>query len=332
MKEIIYITEWVKEINRWENTIEIVLFDNKKRAVPINIIDSIYILTDLKISTKILELLNQYGITIYFHNYYWWYIWSFFPKENKSSWSIIIKQSNVFIDKWLELSIKLMEASFYNMLKVLDRYKDRTWEQNILYLKEIYKNLRFYKINCIDDLMWYEWTFRRIYYEEFSKCILNKNIEFNERNRQPPRDLVNFLISLLNSSLYNFTNDTIIKSQLSPFISFYHSINYKRYSLCLDISEVFKPILVDRCILNLLNNNILDENVFSFNEEKLEWDISKDVIKKVFSYYKKWLEETVKVKKLERNYSFWYLITLDCYKLIKYLLEWEDFDFYKLYN
>lgn len=332
MKEIIYITEWVKEINRWENTIEIVMFNDNKKAIPINIIDSIYILTDLKISTKILELLNKYWITIYFHNYYWWLIWSFFPKENKSSGSIIIKQSDLFMKQSLLLSKKLMSSSFYNMLKVLDRYKERTDEKNILYLKEIYKNLDFYKINTIEDLMWYEWTFRRIYYEEFSKCILNKNIKFDERNRQPPKDLVNFLISLLNSSLYNLTNDTIIKSQLSPFISFYHSINYKRYSLCLDISEIFKPILVDRCILNLINNNIVNENDFFFDNEKLEWIISKDIIKKVFTYYKKWLEETVKVKKLDRNYSYSYLITLECYKIIKYILEWEDFEFYRLYN
>jgi len=58
-------------------------------------------------------------------------------------------------------------------------------------------------------------------------------------------------------------NDSIIKSQLSPFISFYHSMNQNRYNLSLDIAEIFKPILVDRLILKLLNNNMLKPSDFT---------------------------------------------------------------------
>lgn len=331
-KETIYITEGISELIRFENTIMVIKSDWTKKSFPIEIIESIYIMTNLKISTNLLELLNQFDITIYFHWYYWNYVWSFFPKESVTSGAIIVDQVINFEKNKLLLSKKLMDAAFYNMIKVLERYKDIVNDEQFNKLKILRKSIYEPYINGIDTLMWLEWNFRQIYYDLLWSCIKNKNFTFDWRNRQPPRDPINSLISLLNMSCYNTVNDSIIKSQLSPFISFYHSMNQRRYNLSLDLAEIFKPILVDRLILNLINNNVLKKT--DFKKDKSIWMVSltDDALKIVFIEWRKLLDETILVEKLWKKYNWKYVMILESYKLLKFLSTNEDFDFYKLYK
>jgi len=331
-KEVLYITSGVYEILRKDNTI-IIVKEEWTKTFPIEIIDALYIYTDLKISTQLLGLLNKYNIQIYFHWYYWNYIWSYFPKENNVSGAIIVEQVKNFTENSLFYSKKLMYSAFSNMLKVLDRHKDKLDKDILQKMKDLRDQLIYNNnIQDINTLMWLEWIFRNFYYSQFSKCIKNNNFIFNERNRQPPKDPVNSLMSLLNMNCYNLVNDSIIKSQLSPFISFYHSMNQKRYNLSLDIAEIFKPILVDRLILKLLNNNMLKKS--DFIKDKSIWlvKLKDDTYKKVMLEWNNSINEYLYIKSLWKKYNWKSIIQFECYKIMKY---WNDknynLNFYILY-
>ena len=327
-KEILYITEWVSYIKRWENTIVVVKKDETKKVIPIEIIESLYIFTQLSITTWLLEILNKYNIPIYFHGYYWNYTGSFYPREQTTSWAIIVDQVNNFSNDWLWYAKKLMYSAFSNMIKVLNRYNNLVDKEKILRLKEIRNNID--NICSINDLMWLEWIFRQIYYSQFSKCIKNNKFSFNDRNRQPPTDPVNSLMSLLNMCCYNMVNDSIIKSQLSPFISFYHSMNQNRYNLSLDIAEIFKPILVDRLILKLLNNNMLKPS--DFTKDKVIWivKLKEASYKKVMNEWNMTINDNITLKQLWKKYTWKSIVKFECYKIIKYWWEKNNFNFYIL--
>ena len=89
--------------------------------------------------------------------------------------------------------------------------------------------------------------------------IINQEIEFDKRVMHPPDNMINSLISFVNSLVYTRTLSEIYHTQLNPTISYLHEPGIRRYSLCLDISEVFKPLIGDRLIFSLLNRKQITE-------------------------------------------------------------------------
>jgi CRISPR-associated protein Cas1 len=101
------------------------------------------------------------------------------------------------------------------------------------------------------------------------------------------------------------------------------------HSLSLDISELFKPLLVDRVIFKVLNKREIQESDF---DAKLDRIVLKDKGKATFlKAYEERLNETIKHRTLNRNVSYKHLIKLECYKLQKHLLEMEEYKPFKMY-
>jgi CRISPR-associated protein Cas1 len=119
--------------------------------------------------------------------------------------------------------------------------------------------------------------------------------------------------------MYTTVLSEIYKTQLNPTISFLHEPAMKRYSLSLDISEIFKPLIVDSLILSLINNRSINKNHFEFIEDKICFLNEKG--KKIFiKAYEDRLVKTIKHRKLNRQTSYRYLIRLEGYKLIKHFI------------
>ena len=114
----------------------------------------------------------------------------------------------------------------------------------------------------------------------------------------------------------------IYHTQLNPTISFLHEPGYRRYSLALDLSEIFKPILVDRTIFRVLNKKEIRKQHFDKNINSCFLTQSG---KKV--YLRAWeerLSETIKHRTLNKHVSYKHLVKLECYKVAKYILKDED--------
>ena len=115
-------------------------------------------------------------------------------------------------------------------------------------------------VQDIDELMGVEGNMRRMYYEGFNLII--DDFEMGSRTKQPPGNEVNALISFGNMMCYSQCLRAIHQTQLNPTISYLHTPGERRYSLALDISEIFKPILVDRVIFKVLNKKMIQEKHF----------------------------------------------------------------------
>ena len=106
----------------------------------------------------------------------------------------------------------------------------------------------------IEMLMGIEGNIRQHYYAEWN-AIVNQEINFNKRVMHPPDNMINSLISFVNSLIYAKTLSEVYHTQLNPTISYLHEPGARRFSLCLDISEIFKPLktlFIIRIILRLL--------------------------------------------------------------------------------
>jgi len=117
--------------------------------------------------------------------------------------------------------------------------------------------------------------------------------------------------------------------KLNPTISYLHTPGERRYSLSLDITEIFKPLLVDRVIFKLLNKKELQERHF---DKKMNRCLLNQAGKKIFvKAFEDRLNETIKHRTLNRSVSYKHLMKLECYKLAKHLLGMEEYKPFKMW-
>ena len=177
----------------------------------------------------------------------------------------------------------------------------------------------------VEELMGLEGNIRQIYYEGFDLII--NDFEMGTRTKQPPQNEVNALISFGNMMCYSQCLRAIHQTQLNPTISYLHSPGERRYSLSLDISEIFKPILVDRVIFKLLNRRELQERHF---ESKLNRCLLNPSGKKIFvKAFDDRLNETIQHRSLKRKVSYKHLIKLSVTNLASICWEWKSINLLK---
>lgn len=116
----------------------------------------------------------------------------------------------------------------------------------------------------------------------------------------------------------------IYKTHLNQSISFLHSPREGRFSLSLDLSEAFKPIVVFKTIFELVGKKRLQ--VSKHFDKSLNYALLNDAGKKIFvDAFETRINETFMHTKLKRKVSLKHCLKLDGYKLIKYILEDKEF-------
>jgi len=293
----------------------------KKIPIPIKDIDSIYLFGEIDINNKLITFLSQNNIMLHFFNYYGFYTGTFYPKEFLLSGDLLVKQVLHYYSKKkrIILAKEFVLGAIYGAILNLKRYKEKT-DNEIGQLQRLAKSIE--DQHSISMIMGVEGNAKEIYYNAFPK-IINQKIEFNKRVKNPPDNMMNALISFTNSLVYSTVLKEIYKTQLNPTIAYLHEPSARRFSLSLDISEIFKPIFGDRLIFSLLNDGVLKQSHFdkNLNFAYLKEDGRKIVVKA----FEDKLNTTFHHKGLGRIISYRKLIRLELYKLIKHLMNEENY-------
>ncbi|KDE62025.1 CRISPR-associated protein Cas1 [Fusobacterium necrophorum BL] len=306
-------------LKRKDNTITFINEKEEKKDIPIEMIDDFYIMSEMNFNTKFINYISQFGIPIHFFNYYTFYTGSFYPRETMVSGQLLVKQVEHYLneEKRIEIAREFIEGASFNIYRNLRYYNGRGKDVSTYMhqIEELRKQLP--NVTKVDELMGYEGNIRKIYYEAWN-IIINQNIQFEKRVKNPPDNMINSLISFVNTLFYTKVLGEIYKTQLNSTISYLHQPSTKRFSLSLDISEIFKPLIVDRLIFSLLNKKQITEKSFvkDFEYLRLKEDASKLIVQEL----EERLKQVIQHKDLNRKVSYQYLIRLECYKLIKHLL------------
>jgi CRISPR-associated protein Cas1 len=316
-------------LKRKENTLylESKSEEHQRKYIPVNDVDEIFIFGEVDINSKLINFLGQNGITVHFFNWHGFFTSSLFPRQRNVSGHLLVKQVQNYLDhkKRMYIATEITRGAIFNIKKNIDYYSSRGRElADILEAVESEMNTIDSASN-IPELMGAEGKVRENYYKAFSQ-ILNE-FEFDKRVRRPPDNPINALISFGNSLLYTTCLSQIYVTQLNPTISYLHEPSERRYSLALDIAEIFKPIIVDRTIFKLVNKGMLDESDF---DEDVNFCYLTEKGRKTFvKEFDERLETTIKHRKLGRNVSYRTLIRMECYKLVKHLLEDELYEAFR---
>lgn len=296
----------------------------ERRVIPVEDVDSLWAFGELELNARVLVFLSQHRVPVHFFNYYGFYSGSFYPREYLHAGYLVVRQVRHYSNRRLRLTIarEFIGSALHNILRNLRYYGTRgadVQEQTEAVQAEA---LRLDSVRDVPELMGCEGRARAAYYRAFAR-ILRDDREFTKRVRRPPDNIVNALISFTNGLVYSAALTQIYRTQLNPTISFLHEPGARRFSLALDLAEVFKPVLADRLLFKLLNNRQLGDRDFA---QDLNCCYLKDSGRKVV--LKEWdarLQTTIEHRRLRRKVSYERLIRLECYKLVRHLTNVEPY-------
>jgi len=299
--------------------------DNKNVYIPIENTKEIYVLNEVSINSKLLDFLSKNHVIVHFFNYYEGYIGTFYPKDNYCSGKLLIKQVHAYENNRLIIAKNIVRGIGDNIYEVLYHYykhSKKEVKETIDWIKSDFYRL----LQAADDIKYVlaiEGDLWQKFYSMFT-YILPEDFVLSKRVKRPPDNPINAMISFGNSLLYNKTISVIYQTHLDQRISFLHEPSEGRFSLSLDLCEVFKPIIVFRSIFNLVNNRKIQ--VEKHFDKKVNYCVLNEEGRNQFiQEFEERIETLFMHPVLRRKVSYKTAIKLDCYKLIKFLLEGKEF-------
>lgn len=215
--------------------------DGKNVYIPIENTKEIYCMNEVTVNTKLLDFLSQNHVVVHFFNYYEGYSGTFYPKNQYNSGRLLVKQVEAYNNSRIVIAKAIVRGIGSNIYEVLYHYYKHGKKE----VKEVLDWIReeFYKrvdsSENVKEVMAAEGEVWSRFYGSF-QYFLPEDFVMNKRVKRPPDNPINALISFGNTLLYTKTISATYRTHLDQRVSFLHEPSEGRFSLSLDISEVFK--------------------------------------------------------------------------------------------
>jgi CRISPR-associated protein Cas1 len=313
-------------LERSDDTLRLVPDDDgEKQYIPIENAEAFFLHGQIDFNTRLMSFLNDRTVALHVFGWEDYYSGSVMPKRGQTSGKTVVNQVRAYenSEHRRQLAAAIVRGSIHNMRTNVVYYNGRDHD-----LDGVVEELdtvveRVDEGLPVDELLGTEATARKAYYRSFND-ILPSEFQLNKREYDPPPNEINSLISFGNSLVYANCVSAIRATALDPTISYLHEPGERRYSLSLDLADLFKPVLADRVLFRLLNRNQISENDF---ETELGSCLLNESGRETYTKeFEETLERTVEHPTLNRKVSYQYLMRLEAYKLKKHLLTGEVYD------
>lgn len=312
------------ELSRSEGTLRIDTLEGETKYLPVESIDALYLHGQITFNTRALGLLNDEAVPVHVFGWKDYYKGSYLPKREHISGNTVVEQVRAYDDHERRLSIArdIISASIHNAHRNIRYYNERGASfDGTLDRLDVQRN-RVEEMYDINELRGIEATARKHYYACLGS-ILRDPFDFERREYNPPTNEVNALISFLNSMVYTVCVSAIRKTALDPTVGFVHEPGDRRFTLSLDIADIFKPILADRVLFRLVNRQQL--SIDDFEQELDGYLLTEDGRLTVLEEFESTLDETIEHRRLNRKVSYKTLVQTDVYSLKKHILTGEPY-------
>lgn len=301
----------------------------EKAVLPVEAVDALHLFGEVDLNSKLVVFLAQASIPVHVYDYYGNYAASLYPREYLLSGRLTVAQVEHYLcpDRRLALARAFVDAALFNIRRTLLYYEKRVADScavgDALAVVE-QEATRVPTEPTIPELMAAEGRARDAYYRAWPALLGSAAaaFPFDGRNRRPPSNALNAAISFGNALCYAACLKALYRTALDPTISYLHEPGDRRFSLALDLAEVFKPLLVDRAIFRLLKTGRLQPKHF---EPRLGGVYLTEAGRRRFvEAWDERLRRTVRHRRLGRHVSYERLVRLDAYRLVRHLTDAGD--------
>lgn len=315
-------------IERQDDTARVITEDGETEYLPIEHAEAVFLHGQIDYNTRFVSFMNDHGVAAHVFGWNDYYSGSIMPDRGQTSGQTLVEQVRAYDETphRRSLAAEFVAGSIHNMRTNVVYYDDRTADLGYV-IEDLEQALSDVDDELpVDELMGVEATARKAYYQAF-RDILQTDLDFGSREYNPPPNEVNSLISFGNSLVYANVVSGIRATALDPAVSYLHEPGERRYSLSLDIADLFKPVLADRVLFRLVNRSQITDDHF---RQELGSCLLNEEGRKVYTKaFEETLERTVDHPELNRKVSYQYLLRLEAYKLKKHLLTGESYDAFR---
>ena len=263
----LYVSKPGSRVGRSENTLVIKTKDGEKIEQPMIYISHLAVFGGVQISTQALSALMRLGIPVlYFSSGGWFYGMS----HGLMHKNVMLRQAQfkkaADLPGCIKIARRLVWAKIKNSRTMIRRNHPEPSKEVLSELDRFAKAA--IKANSLETLLGIEGSAARVYFGAFNGVLKPKGFEqevafnFRQRNRRPPKDPVNALLSLVYALMTKDFTVTLMAVGLDPYMGFYHQPKYGKPALALDLMEEFRPIIGDSVVINLINNGEITADDF----------------------------------------------------------------------
>ena len=192
--------------------------------------------------------------------------------------NVVLRQQQFLSSRDEKISLDIAKncilGKVYNARWILERaIRDHPMQIDVEAVKSSSVKLKEFleyiqNANSIEQLRGYEGEAASIYFGVFDELILQqkKDFQFHGRNRRPPLDNVNAMLSFVYTLLNNQITSALEVVGLDPYVGFMHTDRPGRTSLSLDLIEELRAVMADRFVLSLINKKIVNGKNFTQKE------------------------------------------------------------------
>lgn len=286
------------------------------KKVPLSYVEQLAVFGNVQITTQLMQYLLQQGVEIHYFTYGGKYLGC---SKGEHSRNIFLRcaQYELFADmeKRVMIARILVDGKIGNQIAVIRRHRwdsseksagqnenekdadakncrgniceNYNWHADVESLEKQRRLLE--KKERIEEIMGIEGMASMIYFRSYGQ-MFKSELRFCGRNRRPPRDPVNAVLSLTYTFLTRDMCSILDVQSFETYLGFLHGIRYGRKSLALDLIEVFRQPAADRLVLRLFNKQILTK--YDFREDDMEGIyLNEDGFQKFCYEYEKWMTD-----------------------------------------
>jgi len=239
--------------------------DVLKQEVRTGEICQLNVMGNIQLTTQVIKTLCEAGVPIcYFSQGGWFY--GVTAGLNAKNVFLRRAQFRLAGEDWfvLRLARRLVAGKVRNQRTLLQRNHLEPDSRVLRELREMAE--RSERARSVEELLGIEGNAARLYFGQFSGMIKAEDeggapdafrFDFEGRNRRPPRDPVNALLSLAYSVLAKDLTIACYAVGFDPFMGFYHQPRFGRPALALDLMEPFRPLIADSAVLSAINTKMV---------------------------------------------------------------------------
>ncbi|MBS0576324.1 MAG: CRISPR-associated endonuclease Cas1 [Proteobacteria bacterium] len=256
----LYVQQFNAKLAKKGDMLEVSKDDKVLATARIAEVSQVVLMGNIYVTTPCLQALMERQIPITWHSYGGWFHGHSLGHGHKNV-ELRTAQYRASFDeaRCLRIARGLVAAKIANSRTLLRRNwkPEEKPERTLLDLKKMIEQAR--RCESLESLLGVEGQAAAIYFANFRELIrrsddANFAFDFTTRNRRPPTDPVNAMLSLAYSVLARSLTVTLQAVGFDPFRGFYHQPRYGRPALALDLMEPFRPLLADSCVIQAINN------------------------------------------------------------------------------